>query len=393
MHGVVRTTLVVLIAASTAGCLDLSPDGKVFATGGGTGTASGGGVGAGGGGASASAGGGTIVGGSGGGSVTGGSTGQSTGGGSASGGGSAPRPFTYETLTLPSGVTGELRDVSGGDGVWYAIAGSTRLIRRVGTGAVELVTPFASNESISAVWLAPDGAVFVAGIRSFGVCRTECHLGTSYTFTQRNDDDAYALCGLSSSAVYAVVQRTLTQGALVKWNGSTWSDAVTFSMQEPRACTLQVDGSMLVMGRGGVLRFQAGGLTPESFEPAPLSSTELSNVAFGNALSSSVETVVLGAEHKHFRRGADGTWRAAFIDAPAYSTVELDVVALGFDVFLGGSGNGTVRLLRWANGQATPVTPAPPDVRIRRMAVVGVNQIVMVGSDGAAGPRVVTATR
>lgn len=426
-----RSVWMVGLAVLAAGCLDLSPDGKAFATGGGDGagggeaaegggsanpeSSGGGSVSAGGGsvsagGGSSSVGGGSAGGGSvsvgggsvsagggsvsaGGGSSGGGSTsvgGGSAGGGSSSaGGGTSAAKWTFTTLGIPSGVNTEVHRVSVAGDTWYAVARFSRLLRRVGNGAIELVGTPNSPYGFDVVYAAPGGAVFVGGNRTTGHCLSNCGQLSSFTFVEQGTDVVAAICGRSSSEVYAIANRSNSTGAIYKFNGTAWAEvASNIGVREVQACVMQADGGMLISGRGRIARYANGGLTQETIDIPGLTQNQLDFTTFTGLAIAGGEVLAVGSDERHLRRGADGVWRrTASNPMPAIANLKR-AASVGPDIFFGGG-----RLHGWNGSTFTMVTNVPVPFYANDIAGLGTNQLVLVGTSGQADPMVVVGTR
>src|SRR5207247_8947 len=122
----------------------------------------------------ATAGGNGTAGGTAGGSATAGGNGGGTAGGAVM--------LHYSSLAIPSTSGSYIAGISGRAGEIYAISDATDgLFRSTGGGFSAIVgSGLAYGRSI---YVASDGSVFPAGQRMLGVCRSNCAMPTSYTYT------------------------------------------------------------------------------------------------------------------------------------------------------------------------------------------------------------------
>ena len=338
------------------------------------------------------------TGGSGGTGGTGGGTGgtNGTGGGGAGGSGGAGggmMMLRYAALAVPTMNGAYMAGISGRSGEIYAVSDSNGLFRSTGGGFTEITgTGLTSGRG---VWVAPDGAVFPVSQRQLGSCMSNCSTAASYTLQPVVNVDVQAVCGVSSSNVFAVTEDINDNAQLWQWNGSTWTNTVlNLSVRFPRACTVLSDGTVAVAGTKSVA-FHLNGLTTveEAATVPPLTTSEQTGHQwYGLGLAGS-KLWAIGFLRRVSVRNAPNSWlTTTFVNAASAGYViggpsENEVYA--------GAGNreNTVTLRRFNGSMWTNMPELPTVISIRSMFVAGPNEIYFGGGDSAGNPAVDKAFR
>lgn len=376
--------LFVVLCLSACGGLRTNPD-----AGSGGGSTAGGSAGGGAAGGSTTAGGSTAGGASAGGSTAGGAAGGSAGGTLAPADGGA---FRYAALSIPSTAGTAMTAISGRPGEVYAISDGNGLFRSTGAGFTEILgLPLTGGGK--GIYVASDGAVFPATVRQLGACMANCTVAGSYTFTTAMNN-VEAVCGESSSSVYAVTQDVSIVAGLWRWNGMTWSSIVTnLGVRYPRACVVLPGGSVAIAAEKSIAFHDNGITTVETAATSPPLTTGEANIHqwYGIGLGGS-RLLAVGQNRRISTRTGVDTW-AMTTFMGAFGTLHAVGGVYDNEVFAAGtSENSTV--LRFFNGTAWSNAPTLPTVTsVRAMYVAGPNEIYFGGVDTNSNPTVDKAFR
>lgn len=411
MRRLVPTLTLLFCVTACCGGLHTPDEAGGGAGGSGGGTAAGGGAaggtaggGAGGGTAGGSGGG---SGGAGGGSATGGGVGGGTAGGAGgAGGGSASdagtrntNPLQLAVLSLPQTSFGYIKGLSGlpGGELWAVSDNGHAYRRPVDAGFVE-ITGFTSG--FSDVYVAPDKAVFMASTpHLMRTCLTNCTTYAAFTTYDLpgTNHRIYALCGSSSSNVYAVGERDLAGiGVLWHFDGTAWTlSSNSLGIDNARGCYLRPDGVLFVAGQKDIMRWEQGAGTIETagLDLSALG-TDATSPGWASISGSGDVMVAVGAKRRSLvRNAATQTWSLA--SNPVGATNNFNAIAFAWPDEAYAAGSKGPQLLWATDGGAvfTPTAVDPPAISIiHRILALGPDELYFGGGDNA-GPLIVRGKR
>lgn len=379
-----RAAFVALCLISTAcGGLRTTPDGG---SGGGTSSAGGGTSGTGGssgtGGGTSGTGGGS--GGTGGGTAaTGGGTGGTGGSGGSGGAGGGTGMLRFAGLAVQTTTGDYIVGIGGRSGEVYAVSDVSQLFRSTGGTFTEIPnTGFMGTGK--GVYVAPDGAVFPVSQRQLGSCLTNCTAGTSYTFQPTATSfDVEAVCGRSSSDVYAIIEDVSFNAQLYKWSGTMWMNIVNnLGVKYPRACVVLSDGTVAVAGERAVAFHLNGVTTVETAGSVPPLTTAEAQTQqwYGIGLAGSKLWVSGYARRVSVRNGVD-TWETT-LGGGSFATAWAIGGTSEKEVLFGGSAASGITVRRFDGTMWRDVPALPTITSVRSMFVAGPNEIYFGGTDG-----------
>ncbi len=284
--------------------------------------------------------------------------------------------------------------LSGRDSEVYAVT-DDELFRSTGAAFtdVPLTSLGGSLPSMRSLWVAPDGAVFVLAQRELFTCRSGCPAGgAAFTsFVPSLTDDGVALCGQSSTKVFAVFVNRSTNGvsSLRQYDGATWSPVVNdLALPEPRGCAVMASGAVAITGRGAVVVYGQGTATINHPDNGMLQTNEANTTNWYGATAVGDEVWVGGYSLRSSHRLANGSW--AFIN-DASSSVLFGLSSFGAAEVYAVGGQG--RLLRHFEGSSWSVVPASGTVQVARSVFVESPKRIYVGGSNGTKPAIDRFTR
>ncbi len=297
-------------------------------------------------------------------------------------------------VSLPATQGNTVLGLSGRAGEIYAVT-DYELFRSSGGGFghVPLTSLGAGYPSMNSVSVAPDGAVFVLAQKELFTCRTGCAAGgAAFTsFLPSSTDDGVALCGQSSSLVYAVFVNRSTSGnsSLRKYDGTGWAVVATdLNLDEPRRCAVTASGAVAITGRGGVVVFDQGTGVLNHPDDGVLPSGDSTTMNWYGIAAVGEELWAGGVFLRSSHRSAGGSWAfindtasAIFFGISAASTTEVYAV--------GGQG----KVLKHFEGSAWSVVQASGNVQLGRSVFVVSPTLIYVGGSNGNTPAIDRFTR
>jgi hypothetical protein len=310
-----------------------------------------------------SAGGSVVAGGTAGGSAGGTSGGQAGGTSGGQAGGSAGGvsvPFTWSAIGVPPDMG--IQAISGRPGELYAVSFNRELLRT--TGNVLALVPGFDLADIGDVYVSPSGRVFVTSTRNASrVCASACENGSNYSqrLSQLASDRFGPMCGRGED-VYAIGYGTSLGGILYRFVNDRWTRAMTdVGVGSAYGCEVLPDGTVLVVGLGGVARFDG----VANAEPITLNgqAPQWRAIALAERDGGVGEAMIVGGfgAYRSATRAA-GSWNVL---PPITTGREFEqVAAFGADEFvaLGEPMPGGPVLMHHRAGAWVPLTGIPPNL-------------------------------
>lgn len=387
-------SVVMLSVSACCGGLH-SPEDLDGGTGGGTGGGSGG---SGGGATGGGVGGGSTGGGVGGG--TGGGTGGGMGGGVGGGTPDAGRNFNllqFSVLSLPvTGNFGAIVGISGATGDLWAVSDNGHVYHRTDGGFAEM-TGFA--QSWTDIYVAPDGAVFISGQgRTMRWCKSNCTSAAAFdTFDlTTNASMLHAVCGTSSSDVYAIAGRDSATGILWHYDGTAWTQlSNNLGLNSPRDCYMRPDGVLFISGTRNIVKWEGGAATVETagLDLSALGADSTTQVWQGLTGVGDVVFAVGDKRRGLVRDPLTSTWSINSNPVATFSTLNAAAFPWPDEGYAAGS-VGTNRLLHVSDGGTwLPIAVDLPAITtVYDIHVVNPNELYFGGGDNN-GPLIVRGKR
>lgn len=304
-------------------------------------------------------------------------------------------PLQFSILSLPPATGGSITSISGRTGELWAATDNGHVFRRADAGFAE-VPGFTGNWVD--VYVAPDNAVFLASSgTTIRWCLSNCTSQaafSSYTVVVASTD-LDAVCGTSSSNVYAVANRDSSIGILFHWDGSSWTMVSNnLGLTVPRACWARPDGAVFIVGTRDVVMWDQGAAMVEtaSLDFSAFGIDALSQLWSGvHGLGDTV--VAVGYKRRALvRKGPGANW--SIIANPVGASNTFNTVALAWPDELYAGGSVATKLLHVSDGGI--FNPAAVDLPaltyLNRIHVLTPDELYFGGRDNN-GPVIVRAKR
>jgi hypothetical protein len=268
------------------------------------------------------------------------------------------------------------------------------------TDGTNFTRVLSAGRDLLSVYVAPnDGSVFLASGPDIGVCRTSpCTAVTSFSWIRPAGTDAttswYALCGDSSSNVYAVGIRDGAAGVVARFNGGAWTSETPLGINNVRSCWLESSNVLWAAGTEQVTKWTNGAGSAQGADLTALGA--LASVQqwfwmFGIA----GELHAVGYNECIMSRSAAGTWSLTLNHSTVTVPLSFRAVAglRSSEVFAAGtpatclSGGCGNRVWTWNGSQWTLAASLPLLGEVRSSHVVPPNLIYIGGQVDGPGER------
>ena len=297
---------------------------------------------------------------------------------------------------MPVVLGGSITGIASAAGELWAVTDNGHVFRRADAGFGELtVTAFAS---LSDVYVAPDGAVFLSSSgKTLRWCLSNCNSVAAFSSYDVPNIGATldALCGRSSTDVYAIADRDQAIGILFHWDGVSWTQlSNNLGVVFPRDCFMRPDGVLFISGTKDIVRWEANAAITETagLDLSSFGTDATSEVWYG-LHSAGGKMVAVGQKRRAIiRDNATSTWSIMANPLNAFTTFN-DVGMLYQDEIYAAGSTSSPHLYSSDGGAFNPTAIDLPAIStVNNITVVSPNELYFGGNDNN-GPVIIRGKR